>query len=174
MKKVIIFIIFCISFVQAHPHTFIDVYPTLHVKGNEIVKTHIKWKMDEMSSAMLIMDFDSNGDGKIDEKENAFIHENYFLSLSEYHFYMDIVVKNKLTILPKLKNFRASIENHRVCYSFEIDKKYNVKDTRFDFYDKEFFVAMMLKKEFVKVENKVVQVTGEDKDFYFMYSLEIK
>lgn len=83
LKKVIFIIILSISFVQAHPHTFMDVYPALHVKGDKIVKTHIKWKMDDMSSAMLIMEFDTNGNGKIDEKENAFIYENYFLSLTQ-------------------------------------------------------------------------------------------
>jgi ABC-type uncharacterized transport system substrate-binding protein len=174
LKKLIFIIILSITFVQAHPHTFIDVYPTLHVKGDKIVKTHIKWKMDDMSSAMLIMEFDTNGNGKIDEKENVFIYENYFLSLIKYHFYMDVVVKNKITTLPNPKNFIASIEDNRVCYSFDIDKTYTIKETKFDFYDKEFFVAMMLKKEFVKVENREVNVSGKDMDFYYMYRLELK
>ena len=159
---------------NAHPHTFIDLYPTLHVKGDNIVKTHIKWKMDDMSSAMLIMEFDTDADGIIDDKENNFIYENYFLSLSKYHFYMDIVVKKKIITLPSPKNFRASIEDNRVCYSFDIEGIYSINETKFDFYDKEFFVAMMLKKEFVKVENKEVKITGEDKDFYYMYRLELK
>ena len=55
---------------SAHPHTFIDLYPTLHVKGDTIVKTEFKWKMDDMTSAMLIMEFDVNGNGKIDKEEN--------------------------------------------------------------------------------------------------------
>jgi len=130
--------------------------------------------MDDMSSAMLIMEFDTNSDGKIDEKENDYIYKNYFVSLSKYHFYMDIIVKNEIVTLPNPKNFKASIEENRVCYSFDIDKKYEVKGTKFDFYDKDFFVAMILKKEFVKVNNKVAKITGEDKDFYYMYRMELR
>ena len=174
MRKVIFIIILSIAFVQAHPHTFIDLYPTLHVKGNKIVKTHIKWKMDDMSSAMLVVEFDTDGDGKIDEKENKYVYENYFVSLSKYHFYMDIIVKNKITTLPNPTNFKATIEENRLCYSFDIDGIYSIKETKFDFYDKEFFVAMMLKKEFIKAGKREIKISGEDKDFYYMYRMELK
>ena len=56
-------------YLLAHPHTFIEVYPTIKVKGNKITNFHLKWKMDEMTSSMLVMEFDQNGDGKIDKKE---------------------------------------------------------------------------------------------------------
>lgn len=174
MKKVIIYLLLSISFMKAHPHTFIDVYPTLHLNGDKIIKTHIKWKMDDMSSAMLIMEFDLDANGKLDANENKFVYENYFISLKEYNFYMDIIVNNKITNLPIPTNFKAFIEDNRLCYSFDIEKKYNFKNTKFEFYDKDFFVAMMLKKEFVKAGKREVKITGEDKDFYFMYRLELE
>jgi len=46
---------------------------------------------------------------------------------------MDVVVKNEITTLPNPKNFIASIEDNRVCYSFDIDKTYSIKETKFDF-----------------------------------------
>ncbi|QKF77452.1 DUF1007 family protein [Arcobacter defluvii] len=36
------------------------------------------WKFDEMTSELLIMEFDENCNGKIDEKEQKYIKENYF------------------------------------------------------------------------------------------------
>lgn len=174
LKKVIIYLIVLTSLLKAHPHTFIDVYPTLHVEGSSIIKTHIKWKIDDMTSAMLIMEVDSDGDGKINKQENDFVYENYFMSLSKSNFYMGIVVNDKVMTLPNPKNFQATIEDNRICYSFDIDKKYNIKETKFEFYDEEFMVAMMLKKEFVKAKDRKVKITGEDKDFYYMYRLEVK
>lgn len=174
MKKIVVFLALFTSLVWSHPHTFIDLYPTLHVKDNMITKIHIKWVMDDMSSSMLIMEFDENGNGKIDTDENQYVYENYFLSLIDYNYYINIIVNGKMTLLPKIQNFKATIEGNRVCYSFDLEKDYDIKNTRFEFYDEEFFVGIMLKKEFVTVKNKKVKITGVDKDFYYMYRLELQ
>ncbi|MCK5111191.1 MAG: DUF1007 family protein [Arcobacteraceae bacterium] len=171
-----IFCLICLgfNFVSAHPHTFIEVYPTIKVKNNTTVKINFKWKLDEMTSSMLIMEFDQNGDGKIDKKENKFIYTSYFISLKDYNFYTDIKIKDKTQFFPEPKNFKATIENNKICYSFDIEEKYNIKDTKFDFGDEEFFVAMILKKEFVKVTGADFKVSELDNDFYFGYRLELK
>lgn len=174
MLKSIILLVLFISSIWAHPHTFIDLYPTLHVKNNTIVKTHIKWKMDDMTSSMLIMEFDVNADRNIDKKENAFIYENYFLSLDQNNYYMDILVEDKSIPLPSISNFKASIEENRLCYSFDIIQNLDIQKTKIEFYDKDLFVAFILEKEFVTVENKKIKITGIDKDFYYINRLEIQ
>jgi ABC-type uncharacterized transport system substrate-binding protein len=158
----------------AHPHTFIEVYPTIEVKNNITTKIHFKWVMDEMTSSMLMIEFDQNGDGTIDKKENSFIYNNYFLTLKDYNFYTDIKIDDKIQTFPNPKNFKTTIENNKVCYSFDIDEKYNIKNTKFDFGDEDFFIAMILKKEFVKTNGSKVVVSEQDNDFYFGYRLELK
>ncbi len=169
------FSLFCLffNFLFAHPHTFIEVYPNIKVKDNKIIEIHFKWKIDEMTSSMLIMEFDQNGDGKISKKENTFIYNNYFTQLKDYNFYTDIQIKNKVQKFPKTKNFKATIENNKICYSFDVEKIYNSKDTKFNFGDTDFFVAMILKKEFVKVVGAKAKVSELDNDFYFGYKLEL-
>lgn len=174
MFKYILLCLLTINFLYGHPHTFIEVYPTIEVKNNQTDKIHFKWIMDEMTSSMLIMEFDINGDGKIDNKENAMVYLNYFISLEEQNFYTNIIVKNKTQKVPKPKNFKVTIENNKVCYSFDINKNYNTKDTKFDFGDTDFFVAMVLKKEFTKIKGANAKVTPQDNDFYFGYRLELK
>ena len=175
MKVKFLFLLFSIiNFAFAHPHTFIEVYPTIIIKNDITEKINFKWKIDEMTSTMLIMEFDQNGDGKIDQNENKFIYENYFINLKDYNFYTDIKIKNKIQLFPKPKNFKTTIENNRVCYSFDIDKKYNTKDIKFDFGDEDFFVAMILKEEFVKVSGAKSKVKELDMDFYFGYRLELQ
>ena len=68
MKKIILFLLLTIT-LFAHPHTFIEVYPTLEVKDSKFEKIHFKWVLDEMSSTILIMELDANGNGRIDKKE---------------------------------------------------------------------------------------------------------
>ncbi len=173
MKIIISFILF-INILYAHPHTFIEVYPTITVKNKITEKIHFTWKMDEMTSSMLIMEFDVNANNKLDETEQQFILENYFSSLIDYNFYTDITIKEKIEKFPQPTNFKAFIENNKLCYSFEIDKKLNINETLFDFGDPDFFIAMILKKEFTKIIGASANVSDLDNDFYFGYRLELK
>ena len=167
-------LILLINIIYAHPHTFIEVYPTIIVKDNNTEKIDFIWKLDEMTSSMLIMEFDSNQNGKLDKEEQSFVYENYFTTLIDYNFYTDITVNDKIQKFPKPTNFNSFIENNRLCYSFTIKENINTKNTLFDFGDTDFFVAMILKKEFVSIKGAKAIVSDLDNDFYFGYRLEFK
>jgi len=174
MKITFILLLIC-NILYSHPHTFIEVYPDVIVHNNKITKISFKWKLDEMSSSMLIIELDENGDGKIDKDENTFAYENYFMPLVDYNFYTDISIQNKIKRFPSPSNFKALIENNRLCYSFElINLQLDIHSTKFDFGDTDFFVAMILKKEFVTTNAKNVKVNDLDNDFYFGYRMEIQ
>lgn len=172
--KLIIGIILLFNILYAHPHTFIEVYPTITVKNKVIEKIHFVWKMDEMTSSMLIMEFDENANNKLDIEEQDYIYENYFSTLMNYNFYTDITINKKIKKFPNPKYFKAFIENNKLCYSFDIDTKLNISETLFDFGDPDFFIAMILKKEFTSISGASAVVSDLDKDFYFGYRLELK
>ncbi|MGB5868511.1 MAG: DUF1007 family protein [Arcobacteraceae bacterium] len=174
MTKILISILFIINTLYAHPHTFIEIYPKITVKDKIITNIQFKWQLDEMTSSMLIMEFDSNANGKIEAEENSYAYENYFLVLQDYNYYTDIKINDKVQFFPKPKNFKATIENNKICYYFDIDVKYDIHKTIIDFGDTDFFVAMILKKEFITVTNAIVKVSDLDNDFYFGYRLELK
>jgi len=158
----------------AHPHTFIEVYPTIKVKDYKVVKLHFQWKIDEMTSSMLIMEFDQDGDGKINAKENFFVYSSYFVSLKDYDFFTIIKQDGKRLDLSKPKNFKASIKGEKICYDFDIEKEYNAKDLSIEFGDTSFFTAMILKDKFVKLDGAKAIISDVDNDAYFGYRLEIK
>ncbi len=172
MKYLYFILLYSIS-LFGHPHTFIEIYPTIEVKNNQILNIHFKWKLDEMTSSMLIMEFDINNNGKIDKKENLFIYLNYFTALSDYNFYTDIKIDNKIQILPKPKNFKTTIENFKICYSFDIPVDYDISNFKIDFGDEDFFIAPILKKEFTHITGAIPKITELDNDFYFGYRLEL-
>jgi ABC-type uncharacterized transport system substrate-binding protein len=149
MLKYILFLL-SINLLYAHPHVFIEVHPTIEVKNNKTTKIHFKWKIDEMTSSMLIMQLDTNGNGKIDKNENSVAYSSYFSSLKEQNFYTIMKLKNRV-INFKPTNFKATIENHKVCYAFDIKGNYNIKDLKFYFRDETFFVAMILQNKFMKI-----------------------
>jgi len=167
--KLIIIAILLFSYLFAHPHTFIDVYPTLIQKNGYVKQVDIKWLLDEMTSSMLIMEFDQNGNGKIDKKENSYIKDNYFMSLKDYSFYT--YIKDRY----KVGGFHAAIKKNRIEYSFALIplKKTKVKGFYIDFYDEDFFVSMILKEKFVtqKIPHIVKDIDG---DWFYGYKIIYK
>jgi len=167
--KIILICIFIFSYLFAHPHTFIDVYPKIITKNNLVVQIDFKWIMDKMTSSMLIMEFDQNQNGKIDKDENKYIEENYFLSLKDYDFYTHLKPKYKVT------NFFANIKDDKIEYnfSFVLLEQTKVSNFKIQFYDTDFFVSMQLKDKFItqKIPHKVKDIDG---DFYYGYEIQYK
>lgn len=169
MKHIITKIIFLITIFTncySHPHTFIEVEPTIKIKDKNIEKLHIKWILDEMTSTMLIMEFDNDGNGKLDKNENSYIFENYFLSLENYEFYMKIV-SNRKKVGIKPRNFKASIEKNRLIYAFDILEKIQMKNLKIDFYDEDLFVGMIIKKDFITLNGIKKEQTNQIKKRIF-------
>ena len=168
MQKIIL-TIFILSNLFAHPHTFIDVYPKVVVKNNIVTQIDFKWIMDEMTSSMLIMEFDQNQNGKIDKEENKYIEENYFLSLKDYDFYTHLKPKYKVT------NFFADIKNEKIVYNFtfHLFKKTILSNFKLQFYDTDLFVSMQLKEKLItqKIPHKIKDLDG---DFYYGYEIIYK
>ena len=157
----------------AHPHTFIDVYADINSSKNNQNIT-FKWKFDEMTSQLLLMEFDANMDGKLDKDEIEYIKTNYFESLVEYGYYTYIKVGNK-SIKTKPFNFTSFIEdNIKIVYQFDINiKEEKKKHIAISLYDEERFSALILKKEFIK-SNIKYKLSDIVNDIYFGYKLELK
>jgi ABC-type uncharacterized transport system substrate-binding protein len=155
----------------SHPHTFIDVYPSIKKEAPKLI--NFKWKFDDMTSSILIMELDSNMDGKIDAAENKFIEREYFPLFIPYSYYTFIVVNGKKQ-KTKPKNFQASIEGDKLCYAFDIELDAELKDIYFEFGDPDLYNALVLKKEFIDAQGIKTKVSGVDKEFYYGYRLEFE
>jgi ABC-type uncharacterized transport system substrate-binding protein len=173
LKKILLYFILTIS-LFAHPHTFIDVYPTINFIDGSSKKINFIWKIDEMTSTILIMDIDTDGDGKISSRENRFIRDNYFTVFEDFNYYTHIKIEGKKIPFPQVKNFKATIENHQICYSFDIEGDFKINNTTLEFGDSDFYIAMILKDKFIKVNGAKAIATGVDNDFYYGYKLEFK
>lgn len=174
MFKAFVFLFLFSSTLFSHPHTFIDVYPSIKVKDGKTTEISFKWKLDEMTSSMLIYEFDQNGDGKIDSQENYYAYKNYFAVLEEVSYYTELLLDEVLQEPIAPKNFKVTIENNRVCYFFEIEGAYYVKKLSMEFGDRDFFVAMVLKPEFLNITGAKAKIDDIDRDFYFVHRLELK
>ena len=173
MKKFLLPLLFSFS-LYAHPHAFIDVYPTITFHHGVANTIHFRWKIDEMTSAMLMMDIDKNSDGKIDAKESAFAKKNYFDLFKEYDFYTSIEVDGDPIEMPQPQNFKASLEDSSLIYSFDIQGDFDKKHTVVEFGDSDYYMAFILKNEFITVAGAQADAIGVDNDFYYGYKMEFR
>ncbi len=172
MRILLSFILLSPCLLFSHPHTFIDVYAEINSSKN-VQNIIFKWKFDEMTSQLLVMEFDANMDGKLDNKEIEYIKINYFETLEQYNYYTDIIIQNN-SIKTKPLNFTAYIEdNIKVVYQFEIEIQDIANNITLNIYDEERFSALVLKKEFI-TSNTKYKLTDIDTDLYFGYKLELQ
>ena len=167
IKYLLLFIFSTI--LSAHPHCFIDINPTIDKDS-----ITINWVFDEMSSQMLIMDFDQNHDNIIDKKESAYIYKEAFKSLKEYDYYTYMYNGKKKLKTPTPTDFVAKIENLRFIYKFKM--KLNKNINKIKFYDEEMFTAYVIKEAFIKkgTTTKKITLKEMDNDYFFGYELELK
>ena len=172
MKKLTYIFFILPLFLFAHPHTFLDVYANVKSENQKIKSINFKWIFDDMTSQLLIMEFDQNMDGKIDKNEIEYIKTNYFDYLKQFNYYTNIKIENKSQFAKPI-NFKSYIENMRVVYQFDLNFNYDKSKIKIELYDEDMFTALVLKKEFItsKIKYKVSDV---DNDIYFGYRLEFE
>lgn len=75
----------------AHPHVFAEANLEI-VRNGEGKATHIRhvWRFDELFSATVVLDFDSNGDGRLDHGELAEVGAIVSESLADFNFYTEV------------------------------------------------------------------------------------
>jgi ABC-type uncharacterized transport system substrate-binding protein len=153
----------------AHPHTFIDVHPTL--KEESIT---LRWVFDEMTSQILMMDFDTDHDMVLSAEESQRIYTNNFASLKSFGYYTYLYRGKTKLPTSEAHSFRASAQDGRVAFVFTLPLPKGVD--RIMFYDEEMFSAFVLKEAFIKNTDprKQFRLKELDGDFYFGYILELQ
>lgn len=163
---------FCCLFVTfglAHPHIFIDT--KVAVEKEKII---ISWVFDEMSSSILIADYDKNKNKALEQNEIDFMEKDHFRPLENYNFFAAIFENGKESGIKTYTTFNASIENGKLVYRFDIPKpKSKLYEIRF--FDPEMYVAMLVNKKDVKCYTGTSYETkGYDADYYYGYKVTIK
>jgi len=166
----LIFFACCMSaFLCAHPHVFIDT--KVQVLPEKIV---LSWSFDEMSSAMLLSDYDKNKNKKLDPEEVAFMEKDHFRTLEPYSYFTHLSDGKDEFDLKHVSEFNATFENKKLIYTFAIPKP-KLKKYELRFYDAEMYVALILKKEWLTCKEPIkCKIEGYDADFYYAYKVVVQ
>ena len=146
----LIFLIFIITIYQpallpAHPHMWIrgQVIPELGRRGLESVR--VIWDIDELTSASLILDYDTNGDGKLNSSEVENLRIEAFEHLFESEYYLLVEIRNLMATPGRARDFTAYIYEGRIVYDFRVPLEVPIRwddipDVSIFLFDQSYFI----------------------------------
>ena len=74
----------------AHPHVFAEARLDVVSDGKTVTALRHVWRFDEYFSATVSLEFDRNGDGKLDTAETAEVGDTIKLSTAEFNFFNNV------------------------------------------------------------------------------------
>ena len=105
----------------AHPHIFAEASLDVVVSPDRqsIAALRHLWRFDELFSSTVILEFDKNGDGKLDATELEAVRETVFKSLAEYNYFQLVTIDGKDVAMTTPDQFIATFEDNQLIIMFE-------------------------------------------------------
>jgi len=146
------------SFLQGHPHIFIDNKITIVFDQKGLAGFNLDWVFDKVFSASIIHDFDLNGDGIFSKTEIAAIKENAFSNLSNFNYFCFITINGSVFRVQYVTDFSAAVRDKRVIYKFfvpcHVQGITEFKMVTAAVYDETYFTDIIFDpEEAVRIEN---------------------
>lgn len=124
----------------AHPHVFVE--PHVEIVGNAAgTMTAIRnvWRMDELFSSSVVVDFDKNANGALDPDELDAVGETVRTSIAEWSFYSFVEMDGRDVDLVPPEKMHTLYQDGQLIFFFEMPLKdpidlaeHKVKVSNFD------------------------------------------
>ncbi|MBD8651694.1 DUF1007 family protein [Rhizobium sp. CFBP 13726] len=159
----------------AHPHIFAEARLEI-VAGADGTVQELRnvWRFDEVFSSSVILDFDKNGDLKLDPHELAELGETIRTSLADYHYFSTVTLDGAQIGIKKPEVFHTTMQDKQLMLIFAVkpEKPVPLKGKlTFGIYDPTMYTAidfptdkdLVLKGAgFEKCQHKVVRPDPDD------------
>ncbi|TWF52015.1 DUF1007 family protein [Neorhizobium alkalisoli] len=105
----------------AHPHIFAQARLEV-VAGDDGNVSELRnvWRFDEVFSSSVLLDFDKNGDLKLDAKELAELGETMRTSMADYHYFATITMNGATIGVQKPDVIHASLKDNQLLVIFAV------------------------------------------------------
>tara|TARA_R110002020_G_scaffold39667_1_gene117610 strand:- start:195 stop:854 length:660 start_codon:yes stop_codon:yes gene_type:complete len=134
----------------AHPHVFVE--PHVEIVGNpagQMTAVRNVWRMDELFSSSVVVDFDANANGTLDPDELDAVGETVRTSIAEWNFYTFVELNGQDAKLVAPQKMHTLFENGQLIFFFEMPLKDPIDLTsqkaKVSNFDDSFFVAFDFK-----------------------------
>lgn len=191
MKKIKLIIIYLVivgcSTLIAHPHLFAGVDIDFDATKLDTLIITQKWVFDDLTSMIILEDFDTNGDDMIDSDELENLKKFVIPGLKECYFYTDLVVNEEKVNITDILNFTVGVEDIYVYYKFDLKVPILISDAEQDIklnvYDREFYTKFFINAdsginivESDEIKHNLSVYENQEKSYYFgqLSPLEVK
>jgi len=148
---------------SAHPHVFIEA--NLEIVRNEagsVTELRHVWRFDELFSASVLLDYDANGDNKLDAGELDEVSATVTSSIAEYDFYTEMRVgSDPVEFAPPARIMVDYVDNQILMFfALQPSRAIETKSGKFKIAvsDSSFYVALEIANE------AAVQILGGGTD----------
>ena len=166
------------SKLQAHPHVIIISQISISYNDNGIAGFEVKWTFDRMFTQIMLDEYDENSDKKFDNNEINRLYKTAFINLRKSDYFTHIYIDDKLVKIKKVSNFKASIKEGEMQYSFFIPIKIDIDKSATNIniycYDDSYYMDIMMDEDAPLLSsnsaNYLIDYTIEEdanKAFYF-------
>ncbi len=132
--------------VAAHPHVFVENEICFVFDEKGLAGIELQWFFDEMFSAGIIMDYDSNGDGAFSAAEQAVIRCEAFDNLKNYDYFSQVSIDGKPFKVQFVRDFKAAIREGQLVYTFlipcHVSALTSAKEVRIAVFDPEYYTQI--------------------------------
>ncbi|PRD42704.1 DUF1007 domain-containing protein [Phyllobacterium phragmitis] len=131
---------------RAHPHVFADARLEVTVAPDGTVErlAHV-WRFDDIFSSTVLMEFDKNGDLKLDQSELDTLSQTINDSIAEYKYFQTVLSDGKEVPMIKPAHLIADFPDNQLLIMFESKPEKPLKvdhKVSFGVYDPTFYTAI--------------------------------
>lgn len=144
---------------SVHPHVFAEARLDVVLDGDGMtVKTlrHL-WRFDDVFSSTVLMEFDKNGDLKLDDAELQEVSDTIYKSLADFGYFQIVTVDGKDVAMNPPPHLMANYEQDQLIVMFESSPKEPLKlagKVDFGVYDPTFYTAIdFIEDDYLQVAN---------------------
>jgi ABC-type uncharacterized transport system substrate-binding protein len=141
---------------HVHPHVFAEARLDVLVNPDQTVKSlrHL-WRFDDLFSSTVLIEFDKNGDLKLDDAELQEVSQTVYDSLADFNYFQLVTADGKDVEMKPPPRLMANYEGEQLIIMFESEPKAPLSlkgKVDFGIYDPTFYTAI----EFTEDENMAV------------------
>lgn len=151
---------------DAHPHVFADARIEVTIAPDGTVeKIANVWRFDEAFSSTVLVDFDKNGDLKLEPAELDDLAGTILKSTGDYNWFQSVIANGKSVPLAKPKRMITEMQGNQLLVLFEIRPATPLKlsgRVSFGIYDPTFYTAIGFSKDSDLVVNGLPKQCREE------------
>ena len=135
----------------AHPHVFVDARIEVNIAADGTVKSIANvWRFDDAFSSMVVMDFDKNGDHKLETSELDVLSSTILKNTGDYNWFQSVTANGKEVKLVAPGRMMAEMRDGQLLVLFKIRPAQPLKlagKLTFGIYDPTFYTAITFQKD---------------------------